>query len=72
MVTTSKPRLTIYVDKDNPEHWVVRDGEGRFWAVPSGDNAWENRKPICPDETVTLEPVPGHYSYMLGLPVGSA
>ena len=32
------------------------------------DNPWEQRQPFTPAEETELEPVPGHYKYMLGLP----
>jgi hypothetical protein len=69
MITTRKPVMSLYVDKGCPEHWIVRDREGRFWVVPSGENAWEKREPFHPSEDAELEPVPGHYMYMLGLPI---
>ena len=43
MVTTRKPVMSLYVDKGCPEHWIVRDPEGRFWVVPPGDDAWMKR-----------------------------
>ena len=69
MLTTRKPVMSLYVDKGCPEHWIVRDREGRFWIVPPGENAWEQREPFQPGEDAELEPVPGHYMYMLGLPI---
>ena len=68
MTSTRKPALYLYVDKGCTEHWIVRDGEGRFWAVPPGENAWERRQPFQPTGEMELEPIPGHYKYMLGLP----
>jgi hypothetical protein len=46
----------------------VRDPEGNFWTVPSVENAWESRRPFQPTEETELEPIPGHYRSMLGLP----
>jgi hypothetical protein len=69
MTTTRKPGLALYVDKGRPEHWIVRDRDGRFWSVPPGENAWEKREPFQPDTAAELEPVPGHYLYLLGLSV---
>jgi hypothetical protein len=69
MLTTRKPIMSLYVDKGCPEHWIVRDHEGRFWAIPPCDDAWEKREPFQPGEDAQLEPVPGHYMYMLGLPI---
>jgi len=58
----------IYVDKVC-QRWIVRDGEGQFWSLPTSDKPWEEREPFTPAEETELEPVPGHYRYMLGLPV---
>jgi hypothetical protein len=69
MMATQKPVVSLYVDKTCPEHWIVRDAEGRFWMVPLGENSWERREPYHPTEETELEPIPRHYSYMLGLPV---
>jgi hypothetical protein len=46
----------------------VQDQQGRFWMVPSGQNSWERRQPFEPTEEADLEPIPGHYKYVLGLP----
>ncbi len=67
MMTLSKQRVAIYVDKPS-QQWIVRDAEGNFWIVPVHEEAWEHRKPFFPTEESELEPVPGHYKYMLGLP----
>ena len=68
MFTTEKPVVGLYVDKACPEHWIVRDHQGRFWMVPPGENPWERRQPFQPSEGTELEPIPGHYKSMLGLP----
>jgi hypothetical protein len=60
--------VAIYVDKAG-QRWIVRDVEGQYWSLPPGDNPWEERQPFTPAEETQLEPVPGHYRYMLGLPV---
>jgi hypothetical protein len=60
--------LGIFVDRACTEHWIVRDPEGNFWIVPPIDHAWERRRPFQPNETTDLEPIPGHYRFMLGLP----
>ncbi len=65
---TAKPVLGLFVDKARSEHWIVRDQQGQFWTVPPGENAWERRQPYQPTEQTELEPVPGHYVFMLGLP----
>jgi hypothetical protein len=46
----------------------VRDAEGRYWVVPSREDAWEHREPFALAEDTDLEPVPGHYKYLLQLP----
>ena len=48
--------------------FIVRDCEGNFWTLPTTDNPWDDRQPFFPAEETELEPVPGHYKYMLGLP----
>jgi hypothetical protein len=63
----SKQRVAINVDKPS-QQWIVRDPDGNFWIVPVGEEAWEQRKPFTPDDECELEPVPGHYKYMLELP----
>jgi hypothetical protein len=67
MMTLSKRRVAIYVDKTS-QQWIVRDPDGKFWIVPMIEAAWENRTPFTPDDACELEPVPAHYQYMLGLP----
>jgi hypothetical protein len=68
MISTSTRRVAIFVDRTCTEHWIVRDPDGNFWIVPSGENAWEYRRPFYPTEETELEPIPGHYRFMLGLP----
>ena len=67
MLAAGKHAATLYVDKAS-QQWVVRDPEGNFWSLPSTDNPWDERQPFSPAEETELEPVPGHYKYMLGLP----
>ena len=67
MNAVRKQRLTIYVDRSS-QQWVVLDPEGNFWILPSGDNPWDQRQPFSPTEATELEPVPGHYKYVLALP----
>ena len=57
----------LYVDRAT-QQWVVQDSEGNFWSLPSTDNPWDGRQPFTPAEDTELEPVPGHYKNMLGLP----
>jgi hypothetical protein len=67
VITIRKQVVAIFVDRSSGQ-WIVRDPEGNFWLVPSGDNPWDNRQPFDPSEEMDLEPVPGHYKYMLNLP----
>ncbi len=67
MVAEGKHLIAIYVNRSTKQ-WIVRDPEGIFWMVPSTDDAWDHREPFEPCEETDLEPVPGHYKYMLRLP----
>lgn len=60
-------KAALFVDRASL-HWIVRDPEGNFWAVPPGEDAWENRRPFQLTAEMQIEPVPGHYLHMLGLP----
>jgi hypothetical protein len=62
-----KQATALYADRTSRQ-WVVRDAEGNFWVLPSTDNPWDDRQPFSPAEEADLEPVPGHYKYLLGLP----
>ena len=69
MESATKSLVSLYVDRSSPEScWVVRDPEGNFWRVPPGNSPWENRRPFCPTAEMELEPIPGHYKYLLDLP----
>lgn len=59
--------LNLYVDRMS-QQWVVLDPDGNYWIVPSEPSSWDHRQPFSPTEETELEPVPGHYKYMLGLP----
>jgi hypothetical protein len=67
MLIPAKRVMTLYVDKASRQ-WIVLDAEGSFWSLPSTDNPWDERQPFTPAEGTELEPVPGHYKHMLGLP----
>jgi len=67
MVRVRNGMAALYADKSSRQ-WVVRDCEGNFWVLPSVENAWDRRQPYQPAEDTELEPVPGHYMTMLGLP----
>ena len=61
------PQISLYVDRSVPSCWIVRDVDGDFWMVPTGDRAWERRQPYTLTEEAQLESVPGHYKYLLGI-----
>jgi hypothetical protein len=67
MLAVRKPAIAIYVDRST-QHWIVVDPEGNYWTMPSTENAWECREPFEPSEDTDLEPIPGHYKYLLRLP----
>jgi hypothetical protein len=68
MINSAKGMAAIFVDRACTNHWIVRDPEGNFWAVPPAENAWENRQPFHPTEGTELESIPGHYRSLLRLP----
>ena len=57
----------VYVERTTHQ-WVVLDPEGQFWILPAVDDPWCNRLPFRPTEDTGLDPVPGHYKHVLGLP----
>jgi hypothetical protein len=67
MLALRKNQVALFVDRSS-QQWVVQDVDGNFWLVPSGENAWERRKPCQLTDAMELESIPGHYKYMLGLP----
>jgi len=68
MITLRKQVVSLYVERSN-QRWVVLDRDGNYWVVPSDEaNPWSQRQPFYRTEETELEPVPGHYKYMLGLP----
>jgi hypothetical protein len=67
MFTERTRMMTLYVDRSR-QQWIVRDPDGNFWVLPFVENAWEHRQPFHTTEETELEPVPGHYKHMLGLP----
>jgi hypothetical protein len=65
MATTNRV-VALYMDRAT-QQWIVRDLEGRYWSLLSTGTPWDQRQPFTPAEETELEPVPGHYKYMLGL-----
>lgn len=68
MLTVRTSVIGIYVDRSSRQ-WIVRDFEGNFWILPPTETPWDDRQPFFPAEETDLEPVPGHYKYMLGIPL---
>ena len=67
MVTVMTQKVSIYVDRSS-QQWIVRDADGNFWIVPMVEHPWDHRQPFELTEEIKLEPVPGHYRYVLELP----
>ena len=67
MLAVGKHMIALFVDRST-QQWIVRDAEGNYWILPSGDDAWRRREPFQPTEEAELEPIPGHYKYLLQLP----
>ena len=67
MPTGTKHLVALFVEKSY-QQWVVRDPEGHFWLLPAVEDPWEQRQPFSPTPEMGLEPVPSHYTSMLGLP----
>ena len=67
MVAVRKQAIALFVDRST-QQWIVRDPDGNYWALPGGDDGWEKRQGFEPTSTTDLEPVPGHYKYLLNFP----
>ena len=67
MLAVRKHPIALFVDGTN-QQWVIRDPEGKYWILPGGNDAWDNRQPFQLTADTELEPIPGHYKYLLGLP----
>jgi len=67
MITGTKRLVALFVERPS-QQWVVRDPEDNFWLLPSVEDPWGQRQPFHPTPETELEPVPGHYTSMLGLP----
>jgi len=68
MLALTKQTVSLYVDRTN-EKWIARDLDGSLWLVPSAQDGWNHREPFEITEETCLEPVPGHYRFMLGIPI---
>ena len=69
MAMPRRQLVALFVERSS-QQWIVRDPEGKYWIVPFVEGAWEHRQPFEPTAETDLEPVPGHYKYLLGLPFG--
>jgi hypothetical protein len=67
VLTQRKQAFMLYADR-SAQRWIVRDPDGNFWLLPPGEDGWGRREPFLPTDETDLEPVPGHYKDMLGLP----
>jgi hypothetical protein len=67
-ISTRNRGIALYVDRSTRQ-WIVRDSDGNFWTLAATDDPWDNRQPFVTAEETVLEPVPGHYKSMLGLPL---
>jgi len=67
VTTLRKQVISIFVDRTSRQ-WIVLDHEGSFWVVPPNEEGWNQRQPFTLTDESELEPVPGHYRYMLGVP----
>lgn len=67
MTTLRKLRVSIFVDNFS-QRWIVRDPDGTFWILPTGENPWDHREPFVLTAECDLTPVPEHYKYLLELP----
>ncbi len=67
MTDLRKQAVALFVER-SCQQWVVRDPEGNFWILPSVELPWDHRQPFQPTAETDLEPVPGHYRDLLGLP----
>ena len=68
MITLRRDVVRLFADRVSKQ-WIVLDAEGNYWVVShQDDNPWEQRQPFYPTEETELEPVPGHYKSLIGLP----
>ena len=67
MTALGKQVVALFVDRraSSGSCGIPKATSGFF--LPS-KNPWEHRQPFYPTDETDLEPVPGHYKDMLGLP----
>ena len=68
MFSVRKQSVSLYVDQSTRQ-LIVRDQEGQFWILPDCEEAWDNRQPFELSDDSSLEPMPGHYKHMFGIPL---
>jgi hypothetical protein len=68
MLMVRRPAIALFVDRTS-QQWIARDVDGQFWSIPPVDHPWNHRQPFQPTDETQLEPVPGHYKSMLGVPL---
>ncbi|MFO1093428.1 MAG: hypothetical protein U0992_08970 [Planctomycetaceae bacterium] len=66
-VSVIQQSVCLFADRSS-QRWIVRDPDGQFWVVPTGNDGWQQREPLDPNDDLELEPVPGHYRYLFNLP----
>ena len=67
-MTISKKQVAALFLQRSKQQWIVRDPEGTYWIVPFSEDGWDQREPFEPTEETELEPLPGHYRYLIRLP----
>ncbi len=68
MLVSRTQVVALYVNRAE-QQLIARDSAGNFWSLPPTDNSWDERRPFTAAEGTELEPVPGHYKHMFGLPL---
>jgi hypothetical protein len=67
VLTLGRQAVALFVDRSS-RSWIVRDPDGNFWLLPPVENCWDQREPFELTDEADLEPIPGHYKDLLGLP----
>ena len=66
MLAERKQVIALYADRST-QQWVVRDADGEYWIEQKGDDGIDRWEPYPLSEETELEPIPGHYKYLLRL-----
>jgi hypothetical protein len=68
IMVTAGNKVNLFADRCS-QQWVVLDTDGNYWILStSDDNPWGQRLPFNLTEETELEPMPGHYKHMFGIP----